>query len=339
MEEDNQRKTRVFIDNEKRSTIKRMWIKGESTGSISSATDLSIRTIYREIKKLDDAEQGNIVELNTKPGPKLKNYTDDIARILEIVGLDNSFTQRAIKERVNLNGYEMSKATVCRIMKKGCITRKRLKRKSQSILTNDLISKRAIYASEYLARRHKRFIFLDETGFNLNTSINYGYSLSGTDAILHRPADRGRNISVCAIVSMIGIESFETRSGSFNSLSFLEFLTRVNNEGVFTNDTIVVMDNVRFHHSNIVKDFLISNRIEYLYLPPYTPECNPIELVFSVVKSRLDRVRPRPSTRETLTQEINRIFTDLRNGGGLDFRNFYSNMMEYITKAYNNIPF
>lgn len=42
-------------------------------------------------------------------------------------------------------------------------------------------------------------------------------------------------------------------------------------------DDIVVMDNMRSHHAKVVKNLLDEKHIQYLYLPPYSPDYNPIE--------------------------------------------------------------
>jgi transposase len=48
---------------------------------------------------------------------------------------------------------------------------------------------------------------------------------------------------------------------------------------------VILMDNVSFHHSKDVSLLLRNNNLQPLFIPPYTPRCNPIEEVFSVMKS------------------------------------------------------
>ena len=59
-------------------------------------------------------------------------------------------------------------------------------------------------------------------------------------------------------------------------------------------DDIVVMDNMRSHHAKVVKNLLNEKQIQYFYLPPYSPDYNPIEKMWS--KMRLSRKRFLPST-------------------------------------------
>ena len=51
------------------------------------------------------------------------------------------------------------------------------------------------------------------------------------------------------------------------------------------------MDNAPFHKSTEVKTLLTTNRIVYKYLVPYSPELNPIEECFSMIKSRFTKIR------------------------------------------------
>ena len=44
------------------------------------------------------------------------------------------------------------------------------------------------------------------------------------------------------------------------------------------------MDNARIHHASEARDYLRDNNLNYIYLPPYSPDLNPIELVFGVLK-------------------------------------------------------
>ena len=51
------------------------------------------------------------------------------------------------------------------------------------------------------------------------------------------------------------------------------------------------MDNARFHHSRKVLDFLKINHISYKFLPAYSPQLNPIEEYFSMIKSKYVSIR------------------------------------------------
>ena len=51
-----------------------------------------------------------------------------------------------------------------------------------------------------------------------------------------------------------------------------------------SSDSIVVMDNMRSHHTRAVKDLLAQAGVQYLYLPPYSPDLDPIEKMWSIAR-------------------------------------------------------
>ena len=56
---------------------------------------------------------------------------------------------------------------------------------------------------------------------------------------------------------------------------------------------VLVMDNMKLHHAKAVKDLLDSSGVRYTYLPPYSPDLNPIEKLWSKVKALLRKFKAR----------------------------------------------
>ena len=71
-------------------------------------------------------------------------------------------------------------------------------------------------------------------------------------------------------------------------------------------DTLLVMDNRKPHHAKAVKDLLDNFGVRYIYLPPYSPDLNPIEKLWSKVKALLRKFKA--GTLETLPDAIQRAF-------------------------------
>ena len=68
---------------------------------------------------------------------------------------------------------------------------------------------------------------------------------------------------------------------------------------------IVVLDNVKFHHDSRVAELIRSVGARVRFLPPYSPDFNPIEMAFSALKSHLRKLAKR--TYETLVKAIGEI--------------------------------
>lgn len=152
------------------------------------------------------------------------------------------------------------------------------------------------------------------------------------------PANRGRNISIIAILSNVGIFKYRSILGAYNANSFLEFLCQCSYDIAQTfPNSYLIMDNAKFHHSQNVTAFLEEEEIRYKFLPPYSPQLNPIEECFSAFKSRLHKVSPKPTTTSQLISCVDSIFAAMNSD--LNFENFYQHMREYVQKAYNRQAF
>jgi transposase len=72
-----------------------------------------------------------------------------------------------------------------------------------------------------------------------------------------------------------------------NAASFARFITALH----FSSGTTVVLDNARFHRAQPVLDAARRKGYTLLFTPPYSPELNPVELVFGLIKQRFYKAR------------------------------------------------
>ena len=71
-------------------------------------------------------------------------------------------------------------------------------------------------------------------------------------------------------------------------------------------DSVLVMDNMKSHHAKAIKQLLEEAKVRYVFLPPYSPDLNPIENLWSKVKALLRKFKAR--TLETLPDAIQHAF-------------------------------
>ena len=69
-------------------------------------------------------------------------------------------------------------------------------------------------------------------------------------------------------------------------------------------DSVLVMDNMKSHHAKAIKQLLEEAKVRYAFLPPYSPDLNPIENLWSKVKALLRKFKP--GNLETLPDAIQR---------------------------------
>ena len=100
----------------------------------------------------------------------------------------------------------------------------------------------------------------------------------------------GQRISAIGVMTTRGIEDFYMVEGSVNGDIFLNFIQRCLLSVMLPFDgdnprSVLVMDNASIHHVEAVVDLLTAAGVLIRFLPPYSPDLNPIEEVFSKVKA------------------------------------------------------
>lgn len=181
-------------------------------------------------------------------------------------------------------GINISKSTVHRILMKQRFSRKRTLPKYCPKPT----SKET--ATEFLSQLNsdKEIISIDESSVYLESCPLYGYSKKGTRLCKQMKSRlRGNRVTlILAISNKRGVVHHQVVKGSSNANIFTQFIKNINkcNKG-----SKIILDNVRFHHSKIVKEAAQSRGLDLVYTPPYQPDFNPVENAFSVIKSHTRR--------------------------------------------------
>jgi transposase len=144
-------------------------------------------------------------------------------------------------------------------------------------------------------------IFLDELGATLNLSLDYGRSARGQRVYGQRPTSRGHRISTIGALSPHGLETALCFEGALNGAVFVYFLVHFLCP-LLKPGHIVVVDNARAHQVDGVVELIEAAGARVRYLPPYSPDLNPIELAWSKVKHCLRKAQAR--TREALYEAL-----------------------------------
>ncbi|KAF7685286.1 hypothetical protein CDIK_3965, partial [Cucumispora dikerogammari] len=259
-----------------------------------------------------------------------KNNNEAIhVELRSIMGEDNSLTLAGCKAKISSN---FSIPQLSRHFKAVGLTRKRLKKRPKLVLTDTNLTQRQTFCATVLGKMTRKILFIDESGFNFHTSINYGYSMVSEDAILYQPASKGQNISLCGIISSNGVENNKLIYGAYNRDEFMRFFVVCSEKGIFNQNPILVMDNVRFPHCEEILFFLTSINVEVLFLSAYSPDLNSIENVFSTIKSKLNTIMPRANTRDQLKSNINIVIESLSG-----FREYYRSFWERVNVVNNRL--
>jgi transposase len=159
---------------------------------------------------------------------------------------------------------------------------------------------RALVAGEVDA---ERLVFVDEMGTNVSLSPLYAWSPKGKRAFGSAPRNWGKNVTLLASITREGLGPCLAVEGSTTREVFEAYL-----EGILAPTLrpgqVMVMDNLSAHKGGRVKEIIEGRGCELAYLPPYSPDFNPIEQAFSKVKGLMRRAEAR--TREALVEAMGR---------------------------------
>ena len=122
----------------------------------------------------------------------------------------------------------------------------------------------------------RRLVFVDEMGINTSLAPLYAYSLRGHRAYTKVPRNRGPNTTLLSSMSLEGIGPSLAVEGSINREVFEAYVELVL-AATLRPGQLVVMDNLAAHKGKRVKEIVEKRGCELLYLPPYSPDFNPIE--------------------------------------------------------------
>lgn len=129
----------------------------------------------------------------------------------------------------------------------------------------------------------KRFVYLDESGFEPETTRTHGWARRGEAVHGFRSGNRRPRTSLIAARTTQGLEAPMLFCGTCNTAIFNQWLEEMLCPLLTEND-VVVMDNAAFHKSEETKRLIEKTGATLLYLPPYSPELNPIEKDFANLK-------------------------------------------------------
>jgi transposase len=154
-------------------------------------------------------------------------------------------------------------------------------------------------------------VFLDESGVTPEMTRRYGRALRGErvgDAV---PAGHWRTLTLLAALSLRGVRAAMTVESPTDGDVFLAYVEQVLCPRLQPGD-VVVLDNLAAHKVAGVRSLIEKRGAQLLYLPPYSPDFNPIEQTWSKVKEwlRAAKARNLPLLDDAVTAALAAITPD-----------------------------
>jgi transposase len=138
----------------------------------------------------------------------------------------------------------------------------------------------------------RQYVFLDECGVTTDLLRRYGRGPRGQRVTDHTPCSHWEAHTVIAALRLTGLGAPAVFDGPIDSPSFLAYIEQVLVPTLRPGD-VVVLDNLAVHKQPEVRTAIAQAGASIRFLPPYSPDFNPIELAFAKLKAFLRAARPR----------------------------------------------
>jgi len=155
-----------------------------------------------------------------------------------------------------------------------------------------------------MANMLERLVFIDETSLKTNLVKTTGWAPVGKRLVDHAPFGHWHTQTFVAGLAHDGLIAPWVLDGAMNRDSFETYVLRELAPALRPGQ-IVVADNLSSHKSTRVIDLLRAQGNELIFLPPYSPDLNPIEMAFSKLKTLIRKAAAR--TYAALWQQVGAV--------------------------------
>jgi transposase len=135
-------------------------------------------------------------------------------------------------------------------------------------------------------------VFVDESGANLGMTPRCGWAPVGERARDSAPINKGRNLTMVAGMSIEGPLAARVQEGAMNGERFVRWVRTALAPRLWSG-AVVVLDNLGAYKVKGVREAIEAVGARVLYLPPYSPDFNAIERMWSKIKEALRRAKAR----------------------------------------------
>lgn len=303
-----------------------------SISKISRRLKISRQTVYRWLKRYETT--GDVAE-HKSPGrpsvfsPKIIKMiqnalsenreltTSEIAAFLERSGV--KISPRSISRRLNKLGFSYTKPS------------------SKPLLTKNHRKKRLIFARENRFRNWNNVIFTDEATFKLSPNFQKIWRRRGTRAY-QRTLKHPKKIHIWGCFSSNGFGRIVLFKENLNA----EKLITIYKNGLLASypeisegKYILLEDNDPKHMSKLAKSYRKKKKIARIDFPPNSPDLNPIENVWSIMKKRIGKFHP--SSERQLELIIRKIWNNLPQQMAQNLSNSMMTRLNLVIAAHGDV--
>ena len=192
-------------------------------------------------------------------------------------------------------GNWVSRSAMGRFLNKLGFSRKKKTNRSSQASTERVQKLRLEYWEQVKHIDTDNLVFLDESGILLGGNRHYARSQKGTRAGAEKPFYRGAKVTIIGAITLNEVLAVMTIDNSMDGAAFDVFVEKCLCPNLWPG-AVVVMDNLPAHKRASIAPKIEAVGASIIYLSPYSPDFNPIELWWSQLKSFLRRFAPTTSS-------------------------------------------
>ena len=275
---------------------------GLSARKAAARFDIGTSTAIKWVARRRDSGERSARRQGRPPGSKLDAHRDFLLAVIEAEP-DTTIAelQRRLAEE---EGVRASTGTIWTFLDRCRLTFKKKSLHAAEQDRPDVLERREDWFEGQLDLDPAKLVFVDESFASTNMARLYGRAPRGARLRAAVPHGRWKKTTLVAGLRLSGVTATQLLDGSINGKAFLEYVRQVLVTTLTPGD-IVVIDNLPAHKSHRVREAIEAAGAKLLFLPPYSPDFNPIEKAFSKLKAILRKAAER--TVSGLRQAILRI--------------------------------
>jgi transposase len=214
-------------------------------------------------------------------------------KILEIVSEHSDWTLWQYCEEVaEETGVSVTTGSMCRFLQRHKITLKKKTYRGERVKSDEVQQQRCEFWQQLKDVKAENIISIDETGIWQGMERSMARSEEGRKAFSYRDSYKGTKHTIIGAISVDGLVCMKMIEGSMKGADFLAFIKDDLAPNLHS-ENVVIMDNLPAHKVEGVEQAITANGAKVLYLPTYSPDFNPIEMLWSVLKYFMRLLRPK----------------------------------------------
>ena len=239
---------------------------------------ISISSISRWTKRIDPLKRCRV---KTKVNDALRAFVR--CKVLDKCILTCRTLQELVKQELDLT---ISRQLVHVILREEGFSYKRIRKRGYTPKSDELTTTFVNRFSNI--PEGSTIVSIDESGFDQRPISIYGYSMRGTKAVARYKTSPDRNrYSLLLAMTNHGKLHYEIHKDTINGKKFCTFMQNIN----IPKSSTILLDNASIHKSQTLKDIVAQKQCNLMFTPPYSPQFNPIELVFGILKQEFYKQR------------------------------------------------